>query len=172
MARRASFSKSGNAAMITVEDLTEKQAKAEHARLSAELKRHSEAYFVRDAPTISDAEYDALRLRYNQIETRFPDLVSLFSESYQVGAAPSRGFAKVRHALPMPSLDDAFSEEDVADFVGRVRRFLNLKTEELAFTAEPKIDGLSMSLRYVQGELVVAATRGDYFEGEDVTANI
>src|SRR5712691_13485468 len=126
MARRASFSKSGNAAMITVEDLTEKQAKAEHARLSAELKRHSEAYYMRDAPTISDAEYDALRLRYNQIETRFPDLVSLFSESYQVGAAPARGFNKVRHTVPMPSLNNAFSAEAVAEFVERIRnRFLN-----------------------------------------------
>src|SRR5258707_353651 len=92
---------------LAVDEMTLRQADREHTRISAELKKHSEAYYARDAPTISDAEYDALRLRYNQIEARFPDLVSLFSESYQVGASPSRGFAKVRHAVPMPSLDNA-----------------------------------------------------------------
>jgi DNA ligase (NAD+) len=157
---------------IGVSDLTQKQAREEHERLSAELRRHSEAYYKRDAPTISDADYDALKVRYAEIETRFPDLLDLFSESYQVGAAPSRGFAKVRHAIFMPSLNNAFSEEEVFDFVDRIRKFLNLKTEELVFTAEAKIDGLSMSLRYENKELKVAATRGDYFVGEDVTANI
>jgi DNA ligase (NAD+) len=129
-----------------VELLTKKQAAAEHARLSAELKAHSEAYYERDAPRISDAEYDALKARYDQIEARFPDLQDLFSESYQVGAAPARGFKKVRHALLMPSLENAFAEQDVIDFAARIRRFLNLdEDDKIAFNAEPKIDGLSMS---------------------------
>src|SRR5207342_2468778 len=141
--------------------------------LEAEIKAHDERYYQKDAPTVSDAEYDALRRRYNAIEARFPDLRTLESLSLKVGAAPSRGFAKVRHAVPMLSLDNAFSEQDVVDFVARIRRFLNLKDDEkVAFTAEPKIDGLSMSLRYEDGELVTAATRGDGAEGEDVTANI
>jgi DNA ligase (NAD+) len=156
-----------------VELLTAKQAEAEHARLTAELKAHSEAYYGRDAPRISDAEYDALKERYKQIETRFPELVSLFSESYQVGATPARGFKKVRHALPMLSLENAFAEQEVIDFVDRIRRFLKLSEDEkIAYSAEPKIDGLSMSLRYEDGEFVTAATRGDGYEGEDVTANI
>jgi DNA ligase (NAD+) len=158
---------------IEVDALTPAQGKAEHARLEAELRKHDEAYYQRDAPTVSDAEYDALRSRYEAIEKRFPDLRTLESLTRKVGAAPARGFAKVRHALPMLSLQNAFSEEDVADFVNRIRRFLNLKGDEaLTFTAEPKIDGLSMSLRYEDGALVRAATRGDGEEGEDVTANI
>ncbi len=158
---------------LAVDEMTERQAGREHARLEAEIKQHDEAYYQKDAPTVSDAEYDALRRRYEAIEERFPDLRTLDSLSRKVGAAPSRGFAKVRHAVPMLSLQNAFSDEDVADFVGRIRRFLNLKEDEpLAFTAEPKIDGLSMSLRYEDGVLVKAATRGDGFEGEDVTANI
>jgi DNA ligase (NAD+) len=158
---------------IAVDQLTPRQAAREHDRLEAELKAHSEAYYTRNAPTISDAEYDALKLRYEQIEAKFPELVTLFSESYQVGTAPARGFATVRHALLMPSLVDAFNEKDVSDFVARVRRFLNLKDDgSFNFTAEPKIDGLSMSLRYEHGALVTAATRGDGTEGEDVTANI
>ena len=143
------------------------------ARLEAELKKHDEAYYQKDAPLVSDAEYDSVRRRYEQIEARFPDLRTLESLSRKVGAAPARGFSKIRHAVPMLSLENAFSDEDVTDFIGRIRRFLNLKPdEELAVTAEPKIDGLSMSLRYVDGELVNAATRGDGQEGEDVTANI
>src|SRR5215813_11146278 len=158
---------------IDVDALTPVQGKAEHARLEAELRKHDEAYYQRDAPTVSDAEYDALRRRYEAIEQRFPDLRTLESLSRKVGAAPARGFAKVRHSVPMLSLQNAFSEEDVADFVSRIRRFLNLKEDEpLTFTAEPKIDGLSMSLRYEDGALVRAATRGDGEEGEDVTANI
>jgi DNA ligase (NAD+) len=156
-----------------VDALTEKQAKAEHARLEAEIGKHDRAYYQKDAPTVSDAEYDALRRRYEAIEERFPNLRTLESLSRKVGAAPARGFAKVRHAVPMLSLQNAFDAEEVADFVGRIRRFLNLKEDEpVAFTAEPKIDGLSMSLRYENGVLVTAATRGDGFEGEDVTANI
>ena len=158
---------------IAVDELTEKQAKAEHARLEAEIGKHDAAYYQKDAPTVSDAEYDALRRRYEAIEEAFPNLRTLESLSRKVGAAPARGFAKVRHAVPMLSLQNAFDAEEVADFVGRIRRFLNLKEDEpVAFTAEPKIDGLSMSLRYENGALVKAATRGDGFEGEDVTANI
>src|SRR6185503_12133598 len=158
---------------LAVEAMTTRQAEREHARLEAEIKGHDERYYQKDAPTVSDAEYDALRRRYDAIEAKFPDLRTLDSLSRKVGAAPSRGFAKVRHAVPMLSLDNAFSDEDVSDFVGRIRRFLNLKEgEKLAFTAEPKIDGLSMSLRYQDGALVKAATRGDGAEGEDVTANV
>jgi DNA ligase (NAD+) len=157
----------------SVEDLSEKQAKAEHARLTADIAEHDRRYYQNDAPTISDAEYDALRKRYGAIEARFPDLRTLESLTQRVGAAPSARFAKVRHAVPMLSLDNAFSEEDVTDFVGRIRRFLRLPDDEdIAFSAEPKIDGLSMSLRYENGELVTGATRGDGAEGEDVTANV
>jgi DNA ligase (NAD+) len=160
-------------AKLAVDEMTPRQAEREHARLEAEIRRHDEAYYQKDAPTVSDADYDALRRRYNEIEARFPDLRTLDSLSRKVGAAPARGFAKVRHAVPMLSLNNAFSTEDVTDFVARIRRFLNLKDDEaLVFTAEPKIDGLSMSLRYERGLLVRAATRGDGAEGEDVTANI
>src|SRR5689334_8600856 len=156
-----------------VDFLTAKQAKAEHARLTAEIALHDKRYYQDDRPSITDAEYDALRSRYNAIEERFPDLRTLESLSLKVGAAPSGKFKKVRHALPMLSLDNAFSDEDVVDFVARIRRFLKLgESEKIAFSAEPKIDGLSMSLRYEDGELVTAATRGDGAEGEDVTANI
>jgi len=156
-----------------VSDLTEKQAKAEHARLQAEISEHDRRYYVNDAPTISDAEYDALRKRYIALEERFPDLRTPDSLTLRVGVAPTGRFAKVRHAVPMLSLDNAFAEEDVTRFVERIRRFLKLSEDEpLAFTAEPKIDGLSMSLRYEDGALAVAATRGDGTEGEDVTANI
>src|ERR1700733_10296882 len=156
-----------------VETLTEKQAKAEHARLGDEIAGHDRRYYQEDAPTVTDAEYDELRRRYAAIEARFPQLAAGDSLSLRVGAAPSARFAKVRHAAPMLSLDNAFAEEDVVDFVGRIRRFLRLpESEEIVFSAEPKIDGLSMSLRYEDGKLVTAATRGDGFEGEDVTANI
>jgi len=156
-----------------VDLLTAKQAQAEHARLTAEISAHDKRYYQQDRPSVSDAEYDALRARYNAIEARFPDLRTLESLSLKVGAAPSGRFRKVRHALPMLSLDNAFAEQDVIDFVGRIRRFLKLSGDEpIAFSAEPKIDGLSMSLRYENGELVTAATRGDGSEGEDVTANI
>ncbi len=158
---------------LAVEEMTERQAGREHARLEAEIKGHDERYYQKDAPTVSDAEYDALRRRYEAIEARFPKLRTSESLSRKVGAAPARGFAKVRHAVPMLSLANAFSEGDVADFAARIRRFLNLKEDDkLVFTAEPKIDGLSMSLRYEDGRLVRAATRGDGAEGEDVTANI
>jgi DNA ligase (NAD+) len=156
-----------------VDDLTEKQAKAEHARLEAEIAGHDRRYYQDDAPSVSDAEYDALRKRYGAIETRFPQLRTFESLTQRVGAAPSARFAKVTHAVPMLSLDNAFAEEDVVDFVGRIRRFLRLaEDEEIVFSAEPKIDGLSMSLRYQDGVLVTGATRGDGSVGEDVTANV
>ncbi len=155
-----------------VADLTRAQAKTEHMRLTLELEAHDRRYYQEDAPSVSDAEYDALRQRFNAIEKRFPELVSSDSPSQKVGAAPSGRFKKVRHALPMLSLDNAFAEEDVTDFVGRIARFLKLPDDKIDFSAEPKIDGLSMSLRYEGGELVTAATRGDGAEGEDVTANI
>ncbi len=156
-----------------VDALSEKQAKAEHARLGAEIAEHDRRYYAEDAPTVSDAAYDTLRQRYNAIEARFPQLRTLESLTQRVGAAPSARFAKVRHAVPMLSLDNAFAEADVVDFVGRIRRFLRLgDDDEIAFSAEPKIDGLSMSLRYEGGELVTGATRGDGAEGEDVTANV
>ena len=162
-----------NPSLIPVSELTAKQAKAEHARLTAEIAQHDKRYYQEDRPSITDAEYDELRARYNAIEERFPDLRTLESLALKVGAAPSGKFKKVRHALPMLSLDNAFSDEDVVDFVARIRRFLKLdESEKIAFSAEPKIDGLSMSLRYEGGELVTAATRGDGAEGEDVTANI
>ena len=156
-----------------VELLTARQAKAEHARLTVEISEHDRRYYQQDRPTITDAAYDALRTRYNAIEARFPDLRTLESLSLKVGVAPSGKFKKVRHAVPMLSLDNAFAEQDVVDFVARIRRFLKLGEDEtIAFSAEPKIDGLSMSLRYEDGDLVTAATRGDGAEGEDVTANI
>jgi DNA ligase (NAD+) len=157
----------------SVETLSEKQAKAEHARLGAEIVEHDRRYYQDDAPTVSDAAYDALRQRYNAIEARFPQLRTAESLTQHVGTAPSARFAKIRHALPMLSLDNAFAGEDVVDFVGRIRRFLRLPDdEEIVFSAEPKIDGLSMSLRYDDGELVAGATRGDGETGEDVTANV
>ena len=156
-----------------VDLLTAKQAKEEYARLQIEIQQHDKRYYQQDRPTVSDAEYDELRKRYNAIEARFPDLRTFESLTMKVGAAPARGFKKVRHAVPMLSLDNAFAEQDVVEFVGRIRRFLKLSEDEpIAFSAEPKIDGLSMSLRYEGGELITAATRGDGAEGEDVTTNI
>ena len=157
----------------TVETLTADEAAEELARLAAEIAGHDRRYHAEDAPTISDAEYDALRRRNAEIEARFPELIRADSPSRGVGAAPSGTFGQVVHARPMLSLDNVFSDEDVADFVASVRRFLSLGPDaELVFTAEPKIDGLSMSLRYEKGYLVTAATRGDGTTGENVTANI
>lgn len=156
-----------------VGELSVKEAKAEHVRLELQIAMHDKRYYQQDAPTISDADYDALRRRYEAIEARFPELHSLTSLTRKVGAAPAGKFKKVRHAVPMLSLGNAFSEDDVSEFVERVRRFLRLsEKDELIITAEPKIDGLSCSLRYEDGKLAVAATRGDGAEGEDVTANI
>jgi DNA ligase (NAD+) len=162
-----------DSSVITVAKLTEAQAEAELKRLAAEIAAHDRRYYQEDAPTVSDAVYDALRQRNEEIEARFPGLVRPDSPSRRIGAQPSQKFAKVRHAVPMLSLGNALSDEEVVEFVERVRRFLRLpEAEEIAFTAEPKIDGLSCSLTYVGGELVRGATRGDGTEGEDVTANV
>src|ERR1700681_2076802 len=162
-----------DASKTAVDALTEAAAKAELKRLAAEIAEHDKRYHQEDAPTVSDADYDALRRRNAAIEARFPQLVRPDSPSKRVGSAPAAKFAKVRHAVPMLSLGNAFAAEEVADFVNRVRRFLRLSAEELLeFTAEPKIDGLSCSLRYEGGRLVSGATRGDGLVGEDVPANV
>ncbi|WP_293863165.1 NAD-dependent DNA ligase LigA [uncultured Alsobacter sp.] len=153
--------------------LTAREAKAEHDALGAEIAEHDRRYHGEDAPIISDADYDALRRRFEAIEARFPDLTAEVSDARGVGARPSEKFAKVRHRVPMLSLGNVFSPDEVEEFVDRVRRFLDWPADRvLAFTAEPKIDGLSCSLRYEAGRLVVAATRGDGEEGEDVTVNV
>lgn len=157
-----------------VEDLTSTEAEQELAALAAEIKHHDELYHAHDAPEISDAAYDALRQRNDAIEARFPLLVRPDSPSRRVGAAPASGFNKVKHAKPMLSLGNVFSEEDLEDFIAGIRRFLKeLSDPDMALdmVAEPKIDGLSISLRYENGQLVQAATRGDGVEGEDVTDN-
>jgi len=156
-----------------VEKLSQTEAKRELAALAQQLAGYDRAYFQDDSPKVSDADYDALRRRNAAIEARFPDLVRPDSPSHRVGAKPSAKFAKVVHARPMLSLDNAFHDEDVADFVARVQRFLGLKEDdELTITAEPKIDGLSASLRYEDGLFVQGATRGDGVEGEDITPNL
>ena len=156
-----------------VEALDEAAAAAELARLAAAIARHDRAYYEQDAPEVSDAEYDALRRRNAAIEARFPELIRPDSPSARVGTAPESGFAKVRHRVPMLSLDNAFDAEDFAEFAARARRFLGLGPDApLALVAEPKIDGLSISLTYEDGRFVRGATRGDGSEGEDVTANL
>ena len=153
--------------------MSEAKAANRLMRLAKEIARHDRLYHDQDAPEISDAEYDALVRENRELEERFPHLVRPDSPSKRLGAAPTTALAKVAHARPMLSLENAFSEEEVADFTGRVRRFLNLPADAfVATTAEPKIDGLSCSLRYEGGKLVLAATRGDGTVGEDVTANV
>ncbi|MAA97379.1 MAG: DNA ligase (NAD(+)) LigA [Stappia sp.] len=155
------------------EDLTLEEAAAELERLAREIADHDRRYHGEDAPSISDAEYDALKRRNDAIEKRFPDLVRSDSPSLRVGSAPAEGFGKVTHKIPMLSLDNAFEDGDVREFVGRIRRFLKLDPLQgaIAITAEPKIDGLSLSLRYENRKLVSAATRGDGTVGENVTRN-
>ncbi|WP_320200462.1 NAD-dependent DNA ligase LigA [Agrobacterium sp. rho-13.3] len=156
-----------------VQKLSELEASAELAFLAAELARHDALYHGKDAPEVSDAEYDALKRRNDAIEAAFPDLVRADSPSRKVGFAPLPTFAPIVHARPMLSLDNTFSDDDVRDFVASVYRFLgHLPDDSIAFTAEPKIDGLSMSIRYEGGKLKTAATRGDGTTGENVTANI
>jgi DNA ligase (NAD+) len=153
--------------------LTLAKARTEHARLGAEIAEHDRRYHGEDQPTISDAAYDELRRRYSALEAAFPELAGAESENRKVGAPPAEKFAKVRHAVPMLSLGNIFADEEVEEFCARVRRFLGLKDNApFDVVAEPKIDGLSCSLRYENGELVRAATRGDGYEGEDVTANV
>jgi DNA ligase (NAD+) len=157
---------------IAVADLTEAQAVEELTRLADEIARHDIAYHQQDQPAISDAEYDALKQRNLAIEARFPHLVRENSPSMRVGAARAEQFSPVEHGVPMLSLDNAFSDEDAIEFDARVRRFLRLGAEAVDYTAEPKIDGLSASLRYEKGVLVQGATRGDGRVGEDVTENV
>lgn len=155
-----------------VDSLTRDAARAELSRLSAEIARANAAYHQADAPEISDAEFDSLKRRNARIEARFPDLKRADSPTDRVGAAPVDGFGKIRHARRMLSLSNAFDAGDIAEFDTRIRRYLNLSPDApLEYTAEPKIDGLSLSLRYEAGQLVFAATRGDGETGEDVTAN-
>lgn len=159
--------------MKPASELTKAQAKAEIHALSIEIRLHDQAYYQKDAPLISDGQYDQLRKRLVELETAFPDLVAKDSPTQSVGVAPASGFSKITHKVPMLSLDNAFDDGDVVDFVARVKRFLSLAdTTKLEFTAEPKIDGLSASIRYENGELVSAATRGDGRVGEDITANM
>src|SRR5262249_47110384 len=153
--------------------LSEAEARAELLRLARLIAHHDALYFGQDAPEISDADYDALRRRNGAIEQRFPNLVRPDSPSRRVGTAPVGAFGKVRHAVPMLSLGNAFADEEVIDFIARVRRFLGLPAQtHIETTAEPKIDGLSISLTYEGGGLVQAAARGDGNEGENVTPNV
>jgi DNA ligase (NAD+) len=156
-----------------VEDLDKMEASVELAALAKEIARHRNLYYQNDAPEITDAAFDALMQRNEAIEARFPKLKRKDSPTDQVGAAPAQGFAKVKHLQPMLSLDNAFSPEDVADFLDRIRRFLKLAADEpVALTVEPKIDGLSANLLYEDGIFVQGATRGDGAVGEDITANL
>lgn len=154
-------------------DVTEIEAAADLAELARQIAHHDRLYHQQDAPEISDADYDALRARYRALLAAYPHLRPAADPESQVGAAPAAGFAKVTHAVPMLSLANAFTDEDVADFIDRMRRFLQLSDDaEMAIMAEPKIDGLSCSLRYERGRLIVAATRGDGTTGENITANV
>ena len=153
--------------------LTEAEAANRLTRLAKEVAKHNRLYHDQDAPEISDADYDALIRENNALEAAFPHLIRADSPNAQVGAASTTALKKVPHAVRMMSLDNGFSDADIADFLARVRRFLALPDDApVALTAEPKIDGLSCSLRYEKGELVLAATRGDGTTGEDVTANV
>src|SRR5438045_6539595 len=159
--------------MADTHELSEAEAAVRLEALAKDIARHDQFYHDQDAPEISDADYDALVRENRELEARFPQLMRADSPSKRLGAAPTTGLAKVTHARPMLSLDNAFSDEEVYEFVARIRRFLNLPPDEpVALTAEPKIDGLSCSLRYEGGRLVLGATRGDGAVGEDVTANV
>jgi DNA ligase (NAD+) len=172
MSRAAKFK-----AALSVDEMAERQARAEHKRLGEEIKHHDKLYHEQDSPEISDADYDKLRQRLKAIEARFPQLVDMFSPTQQVAPTPTTAFAKVRHGRPMLSLDNAFTDEELQGFLDRLRRALERETDlkpddEIALACEPKIDGLSISLRYEDGVFTVGATRGDGTTGEDVTPNL
>ena len=155
-----------------ISDMSEDQARSELQRLALALAQANRAYHHDDSPSIDDATYDRLKLRNAQIEQRFPHLKRTDSPSDQIGAKPKEGFGKIRHRQPMLSLSNAFEAKDVEDFVARLKKFLNLTPQsDMRMTAEPKIDGLSLAVRYEKGQLVHAVTRGDGETGEDVTAN-
>lgn len=159
--------------MNTLFNLEKLDAKIRHAELAKEIRAHDRAYYQEDTPRVPDAEYDRLRAELEALEAAHPELVTKDSPTQTVGVAPSSGFKKVRHAVPMLSLANVFTEEDVQDFLIRIRRFLGLpEDEKIELVAEPKIDGLSCSLRYENRKLVLAATRGDGAEGEDITENV
>ncbi|HSR56298.1 MAG TPA: NAD-dependent DNA ligase LigA [Alphaproteobacteria bacterium] len=163
----------GGVSALPPDQLSEEDAAAELEYLAKEIARHDALYYQKDAPEISDSAYDALRARNDALEAAFPELIREDSPSQRIGAAPASGFAKVTHAVPMLSLDNAFTAEDVVEFVARVRRYLNLDADaEVALMTEPKIDGLSIALRYEGGRLVQGATRGDGTTGENVTRNL
>ena len=154
-------------------DMHFEDAKARHSALAKEILKHDKKYYQEDSPSISDAEYDGLRQELEKLEQQFPELVSKDSPTQNVGAKPSKGFKKIKHAVPMLSLGNVFSEEELEDFLERVRRFLGLAADEkIEIAAEPKIDGLSCSIRYEKGVLTYAVTRGDGYEGEDITENV
>ena len=164
-------------AALGVDEMTERQARAEHKRLADEIAHHDKLYHEKDDPEISDAAYDTLRQRLKAIEARFPQLVDMFSPTQRVAPTPSTAFAKVRHTRPMLSLDNAFTDDELQGFFDRARRGLERETDlkpdaEIALSCEAKIDGLSISLHYEDGEFVKGATRGDGTTGEDVTANL
>jgi len=155
------------------EPITELEASVRLKELASEIAKHDKAYHQKDAPLISDAEYDALRKQYKDLAQAYPHLRPSDDPELRVGAAPAAGFSKVKHAIPMLSLSNAFSDEGISDFVDRIRRFLQLPEDmALAFMAEPKVDGLSCSLHYEKGLLTVAATRGDGTTGENITQNV
>ena len=165
--------KDKKAAAIPVEGLNKMEASFELAQLAKEIARHRKLYYQKDAPEITDADFDALMRRNEAIEAQFPDLKRKDSPTDKVGAEPAQGFAKVAHLTPMLSLDNAFLPEDVADFLDRIRRFLGFAAEApVALAAEPKIDGLSANLLYEDGVFVRGSTRGDGAVGEDITANL
>lgn len=152
-------------------DLDKEDAKARHQKLVKDIKRHDALYHTHDKPEISDADYDALRRELDKIESEYPEFITTDSPSQNVGAAPAAGFNKISHTVPMLSLANAFYDEDVQDFIDRVKRFLGTD-DKIEFIAEQKIDGSSCSIRYENRKLVSAATRGDGNVGEDITSNI
>ena len=157
---------------IAIQDLSSAQAEEELEALANILAKANDSYHGKDAPEISDAEYDRLKKRNSDIEARFPSLKRHDSPSDKIGSAPADGFSKVKHEVAMLSLSNAFNDEDIVDFDIRIRKYLGLATtDDLTYTAEPKIDGLSLSLRYERGNLVHAATRGDGSIGENLTEN-